>query len=303
METATSSLEGWRIGFIGLGLMGRPMARNLGRAGASMAVHSRSPGPVAELAAEGMRPAPSPREAALGNRAIILMVSDTAAVQAVMSGPEGVLAGLSPGQLVIDMGTTAVEETRRFATLVEQKQALWIDAPVSGGQVGAEAASLSIMAGGSREAFEAAMPLFCVLGRRVTRVGEAGAGQVAKAANQMIVGLTIGAVSEALALARAAGVDPARVREALDGGFASSRVLDLHGGRMVEGRFEPGARSSTQLKDLRQAEALAASLGMKLPALSLNRSLYEALVDLGDGGLDHSALIRLFDGTHRRPAG
>lgn len=300
-----TSLDGWRIGFIGLGLMGRPMARNLARAGASVTVHSRSPGPVAELAGEGMRPAATPREAAAGNRALVLMVSDTQAVGAVLDGPDGVLAGLSPGQLVVDMGTTAVEDTRRFAASVEERGALWVDAPVSGGQVGAEAASLSIMAGGSREAFEAAMPLFCVLGRRVTRVGEAGAGQVAKAANQMIVGLTIGAVSEALALARAAGVDPARVREALDGGFASSRVLELHGGRMVEGRFEPGARAATQLKDMRQAEALAVSIGLDLPALSLNRSLYEALVDLGDGNLDHAALIRLFDGTHgsRRAGG
>lgn len=290
-------LEGWTVGFVGLGLMGRPMARNLHRAGASLRIHNRSPGPVAELAADGMRPAATPRAAAEGGDAVIVMVTDTAAVDAALHGADGVLAGLAdrPGTLVVDMGTTAVPDTRRFAAEVEAAGGLYVDAPVSGGEVGAREASLSIMAGGTPEAMERAMPLFRVLGRRVTPVGPVGAGQVAKAANQMIVGLTIGAVAEALALARAAGVDPARVRDALDGGFASSRVLELHGGRMVEGRFEPGARATTQLKDMRQAEDLARGLGLDLPALSLNRALYEKLVAQGDGGLDHSALIRLFD--------
>jgi 3-hydroxyisobutyrate dehydrogenase-like beta-hydroxyacid dehydrogenase len=291
------SLEGWSVGFVGLGLMGRPMARNLHRAGARLRIHNRSPGPVAQLAADGMQPAGTPRAAAEGGDAVILMVTDTAAVDAALHGADGVLAGLAarPGTLVVDMGTTAVSDTRRFAAEVEAAGGLYVDAPVSGGEIGAREASLSIMAGGTPEAVERAMPLFRVLGRRVTHVGPVGAGQVAKAANQMIVGLTIGAVAEALALARAAGVDPARVREALDGGFASSRVLELHGGRMVENRFEPGARATTQLKDMRQAEELARSLGLDLPALSLNRALYERLVARGDGGLDHSALIRLFE--------
>jgi 3-hydroxyisobutyrate dehydrogenase-like beta-hydroxyacid dehydrogenase len=288
------ALDGMRIGFVGLGLMGKPMARHLHRAGADVAVASRSPGPAEELAAEGLRRAEGPRAAAEGAEAVVLMVSDTPAVAAVLDGPEGVLAGLAPGALVIDMGTTAVPDTRRFAETVRSRGGRWIDAPVSGGQVGAEEASLSIMAGAEEEDFERALPIFRALGKRVTRVGGPGAGQVAKAANQMIVGLTIGAVAEGLALARAAGADPAKVREALVGGFASSRILELHGLRMVEGRFEPGARVATQLKDMRQAEELARSLGLDLPGLALNRGLYEALVARGDGALDHSALYRLF---------
>lgn len=290
-EAPRPDLSGRIVAVIGLGLMGRPMARNLARAGASVVVHNRSPGPAAELAAEGMVAAISPLAAAQAADTLILMLTDTPAVEAVA---EAVLGALTPGHLVIDMGTTAVGATRRLAARVRAAGAEWVDAPVSGGQVAAEAASLTIMAGGTPDAFTRALPLFQALGRRITHVGDSGAGQIAKTANQVIVGLTIGAVAEALALAKAAGADPARVREAIRGGFAESRILELHGGRMVSGDFTPGARVTTQLKDLTQAEALAEEAGIDLPAVSLCKELYELLVETGDGGLDHAALYRLF---------
>ena len=291
-EAPRPDLSGRTVGLIGLGLMGRPMARNLARAGASLVVHNRSRGPMDELAKEGMTPAGDPAAVARAADTVILMLTDTPAVEAVA---DALLPALTPGHLVIDMGTTAVGATRHLAERVRAAGAEWVDAPVSGGQVAAEAATLTIMAGGNTEAFERARPLFEALGRRVTHVGDVGAGQVAKTANQVIVGLTIGAVAEALALAKAAGVDPARVREAIRGGFAESRILELHGARMVSGDFTPGARVTTQLKDLTQAEALAEQSGIDLPAVSLCRELYEVLVEKGDGGLDHAALFRLFE--------
>ncbi|PWC56013.1 NAD(P)-dependent oxidoreductase [Azospirillum sp. TSO22-1] len=284
-------LSGRTVGLIGLGLMGRPMARNLARAGARVVVHNRSRGPVDELAAEGMVPAADPAGVAQAADTLILMLTDTPAVEAVI---DALLGALTSGHLVIDMGTTAVGATRRLAERVRAAGAEWVDAPVSGGQVAAEATTLTIMAGGTETAFARALPLFQALGRRITHVGNTGAGQIAKTANQVIVGLTIGAVAEALALAKAAGADPAKVREAIRGGFAESRILELHGGRMVSGDFAPGARATTQLKDLTQAEALAEEAGIDLPAVSLCKELYELLVDKGDGGLDHAALYRLF---------
>ena len=289
-----TDLTGLDAGVIGLGLMGRPMALNLHRAGARVTVHNRSRGPVEALVAAGLEPAETPRAVARAADTIILMVSDTPAVEAVLTGPEGVIEGLRPGSLVIDMGTTEVPATRRLAALVRAAGGDYLDAPVSGGQIGAETATLTIMAGGTETAFARALPVFRVLGQRITHVGETGAGQIAKAANQLIVGLTIGAVAEALTLTEAAGADPARVREALEGGFAWSRVMELHGRRMIEGDFRPGAKVATQLKDLRQADELAAACGLDLPALKLNRALYQRLADRGEGDLDHSALIRLF---------
>jgi len=289
------SLQGYRIGFIGLGLMGKPMCRNLRRAGAEVMVYNRSRGAVDELAREGMAPAASAAELARGAPMVVLMVSDTLAVEAVLTGEEGVLEGLQPGALVIDMGTTDVLATRHLAERVRAAGGDYLDAPVSGGEIGAREGSLVIMMGGRTEAVARARALFEVLGQRATHVGEAGAGQVAKAANQVIVGLTIGAVAEALALARRAGVDPARVREALMGGFASSRILEVHGQRMIEGRYEPGGKVLTQRKDLAQALALAESLDLELPATRLNLALYERLVAEGGGELDHSALLRVID--------
>lgn len=287
-------LDGRAIAVIGLGLMGRPMARNLHAAGAKVTVWNRSPGPLAALAEAGLNAAQSPAEAAAAADTVIVMVSDTAAVETVLTGEAGILSALKPGSLVIDMGTTAVPDTARFADLVRDAGGRWLDAPVSGGEVGATEASLTIMAGGESSDFAEALPLFQTMGRKVTHVGGITAGQVTKAANQVIVGLTIGAVAEGLALARAAGVDPAMVRTALEGGFAWSRVMELHGNRMVTGDFKPGGKVATQRKDMAQGEALADSLGLDLPALRLNRGLYDRLVEAGGDGLDHSALYLLY---------
>lgn len=283
------------IGFIGLGLMGKPMASNLHAAGHQMYIHNRSRGAVEELAALGMKACASPSEVAERADIMILMLSDTPAVEEVLFGRFGILDNLARGQVVIDMGTTDAMATRRFAERVEEKGARFVDAPVSGGQVGATEASLSIMVGAERSDFERIRPVLEQLGRNITLVGEVGAGQVAKAANQVIVGLTIGAVAEAINLARACGVDPARMRAAFEGGFAWSRVMELHGLRMIEERLEPGGKSATQLKDLEQALDLAERVGAKMPATRLSRDLYDELVARGEGDLDHSALIRVLE--------
>lgn len=283
------------IGFIGLGLMGKPMARNLHKAGYTVTVHNRSREAVEELAAEGMTAASSPRDAAERSEAVILMLPDTPTVEQVLLGEEGVVAGMTPGLLVVDMGTTAVEATRRFAEAVEKAGGVYVDAPVSGGEVGAVEAGLTIMCGGTPEGFERARPILEAMGKHITHVGACGAGQVAKAANQVIVGLTISAVAEALHLAERSGVDPARVREAVRGGFAWSRIMELHGQRMIEGNFQPGGKSSTQRKDLQQALEQAQTVGARMPVTGLVRDLYDELVAQGQGGLDHSALIKVLD--------
>lgn len=290
-----ADVNGWKIGLIGLGHMGKPMARNLHKAGAAVTVSSRSPGPVDELAGEGLVPAGNPREVAAAADIIIIMVSDTAAVDNVLHGPDGVIAGLTPGKIVIDMGTTKVRETREWAGEVGEAGCTYIDAPVSGGQVGAEQASLSIMAGCTAEALERVRPVFDVLGRNITHIGDTGAGQVAKTANQAIVAVTLAAVAEGLTLAQRAGVDPGKVREALQGGFAESRVLDLHGGRMVERMFEPGGPARVQLKDVDQALELAGQVGLQTPTLSGNQKLWQKMIDQGWGELDQAGIIRVIE--------
>ncbi len=290
-----TGLKGRKIGFIGLGLMGKPMARNLKAAGADIVIHNRSQGVIGELAGAGMTPAESPADVAGQADTVILMLPDTAAVESVLLGPDGVVSGLRPGGLVIDMGTTKVMATRAFARDVEAAGGHYIDAPVSGGTIGAEGGSLTIMAGGADDALQRAMPIFGVLGQSTTHVGPVGTGQVAKAANQVIVGLNIGAVAEALVLARKAGADPAKVREALRGGFADSRILEVHGQRMIDGAFEPGGKCVTQRKDMDQALELAAELGFEMPATALSRDLYDKAIEAGFGDLDHSALIKAID--------
>ncbi len=292
-EGAHKTLDGWRIGFAGLGLMGRPMARHLHAAGGRIALWNRTRTVAEQLRQPGMAVCDTPKSLAQVSDIVVLMLADTAVVEQVLFGSDGIAAGLRPGSLVIDMGTTSVMATRDMAARFEDMDVDFIDAPVSGGEIGAINASLTIMAGGSDTAIARAMPLFEVLGSQFTHVGETGAGQVAKAANQIIVGLNIGAVAEALALVEAAGVDPRRVREALLGGFAGSRILEVHGLRMIERRFEPGARVTTQHKDMRQACELGELLGQALPATALGRTLYQRLIEAGDGDLDHSALIRL----------
>jgi 3-hydroxyisobutyrate dehydrogenase-like beta-hydroxyacid dehydrogenase len=293
-----SNLSETTIGFIGLGLMGKPMCRNLMKAGARLVVTNRSERPRIEMQKEGATAVDTPAEVAAQAGIIIIMVADTLAVESVLEGQDGVFKATRPGTLIIDMSTTLMPATKSFAACAENKGCLYVDAPVSGGTIGAEAGNLTIMAGGSDEAFNMALPVLQALGDRITHVGSVGAGQVAKAANQVIVGLTIGAVAEALALAKAAGVDPGKVREALKGGFADSRILEVHGKRMVDGDFTPGAKSTIQRKDMDQAVALASELGLNLPATSLSRELYDRLIGSGGADLDHAALFKVIDKPH-----
>ena len=242
-----------------------------------------------------MTPAKTPADAAGAAETVILMLPDTAAVEKVLRSADGVVGGLKPGGLVIDMGTTKVIATRTFARDVEAAGGDYIDAPVSGGTIGAEGGTLTIMAGGSDAAMEKAKPVLDVLGQSTTHVGATGTGQVAKTANQVIVGLNIGAVAEALTLAKKAGADPARVRDALAGGFADSRILEVHGKRMIDDTFIPGGKCITQRKDLFQALELAEDLGFEMPATALNMALYDKVIEAGLGNLDHSALIKAID--------
>lgn len=288
----TGTLKNWQTGFIGLGLMGRPMCLNLLHAGAELTVYNRTPA-VAEAIQQPPRLTAVRSVAELAQRVniVILMVADTAAVESILFGPHGLSSTLRPGSLVIDMGTTAVTATRQFADRLCAKHIDFIDAPVSGGEIGAINGSLSIMAGGSADAIARAQPIFDVLGKATIHIGEVGCGQITKAANQIIVGLNIGAVAEALTLARLAGADLVKVREALMGGFAASRILEVHGQRMIDATFQPGGKVTTQHKDLTQAIELAAEYRQQLPASELNRALYSELIAQGQDELDHSALI------------
>ena len=286
------ALDGWKIGFIGLGLMGKPMARNLHAAGADVSLTSRSSGPAEELAGEGMTALATPREVTKASDLVIIMVTDTSAVDKVLHGPDGVIAGLAPGKTVIDMSTTKVRETREWAEEVKAADAFYIDAPVSGGTVGAKAGNLTIMIGGADDALATAMPVLEVLGQNITHIGDVGAGQVTKTANQAIVGITLAAVAEGLTLAARAGVDPAKVRTALLGGFAESRVLDLHGGRMVEREFTPGGRASVHHKDILQALELADQVGLDLLSTRTNLELWQKMMDRGWQDLDQAGIIR-----------
>ena len=284
-----------RIGVIGIGHMGRPIANNLYSEGAFVTVYSRSLKKNDSLIVQGLSGASTHRELTELSDIIILMVTDTDSVNHVLHGNSGVISGLSKGKIVIDMGTTKVRETRQWAEEIEKLGGVFIDAPVSGGQVGAEEGSLSIMVGASTESLSLVRPVFEVLGKNITHIGEVGAGQVAKTANQSIVGITLAAVAEGLTLAKKAGVDPAKVRLALQGGFAESRVLDLHGGRMVERMFEPGGPARVQLKDLNQAIELADQVGLKTPSVRNAQTLWKKMVDNGWGELDQAGIIRVIE--------
>ncbi len=285
-----------RIGFIGLGIMGKPMAQNLLKAGYPLVVLDRVQEPVNELVAAGAKAGVSPQDVAEQTDVIITMLPDSPDVDEVVLGADGVLAGLRPDALVIDMSTVLPSVARRIAAAVRDKAADALDAPVSGGQVGATNATLTIMVGGSQDAFDRARPIFEKMGKNITLVGEAGAGQVTKAANQIIVGVTIAAVSEALLLAAKAGVDPFRVREALMGGFASSRILELHGNRMIERTFEPGFKTKLHRKDMQIILDTARELGLALPMSAQVAELMNGMIGGGGGELDHSALVKVFEG-------
>ena len=287
------NLNSMKVGFVGLGLMGKPMARNLKKAGAEVTVFNRSKASVLELVEEGFNAADSPVELAQTDF-VICMVSDTAAVEDILFGPKGIIEANKPRCTVVDMGTTEVNATRNFAERLNAAGIGFVDAPVSGGEIGAINAQLSIMVGASDSDMDRTRFLLEVLGRQVVHVGAVGAGQIAKAANQIIVGLTIGAVAEAFALARDGGVDIERVWQALGGGFADSRILQIHGRRMIEGSFEPGGKSTTQHKDLVQALDFAQTNETELPSTKLCRDLYAELIRMGSGDLDHSALFKLY---------
>ncbi len=286
-------LTSTKIGFIGLGLMGKPMARNLRNAGAQVTVFNRSQPSVDELVNEGFEAADSPACAARSNF-VICMVSDTAAVENVLFGQNGVIESNNSDCTVIDMGTTEVTATREFAERLDAAGIRYVDAPVSGGEIGAVNGQLSIMVGAADVDMLRTRSIFDVLGRRVVHVGEVGSGQIAKAANQIIVGLTIGAVAEAFALARDGGADLDRVWQALGGGFADSRILQLHGRRMIDESYAPGGKITTQHKDLVQALKFAQTNQTELPSTALCRDLYQKLIQRGEGELDHSALFRLY---------
>ncbi|QFG21252.1 NAD(P)-dependent oxidoreductase [Actinomadura sp. WMMB 499] len=283
------------IGFIGLGVMGRPMAANLVAAGHRLTVHRESAA-AREALGERARFARSVAEVTRNSEVVLLMLPDTPDVEAVMRADDGVLAALRPGTLVIDMSSISPSAERELAGEVAAAGGAYLDAPVSGGEVGAREGTLSIMVGGDRAAVERAMPVFEVLGGRISHIGGAGAGQVAKVANQIVVGVTIEAVAEALRLAEAADVDPGAVWDALLGGFASSRVLEVHGARMIKGEFEPGFRMALHRKDLGLAVEASARLDVALPASGLVHQLMNSAVAKGLGDHDHSALRLLLDG-------
>ena len=284
-----------RIGFIGLGVMGRPMATNLVRAGVGLVVHSRSPAPVDELVAAGATRADTPSEVAAVADVVVTMLPDTPDIERVLFADRGLLDGVRAGALVIDMSTIDPSAARGFARRLAERDVAILDAPVSGGERGAIDGTLSIMVGGPDDAFERALPILRVLGENVTHVGGAGAGQIAKACNQLIVGATIQAVGEALVLAAKAGVDPAGVREALLGGFAGSKILEVHGRRMLEGDFTPGFRAALHRKDARIVTGTADEFGSPLPSFTVVAAALEALVDAGRGDLDHAALVTLLE--------
>ncbi len=280
-----------KIGFIGLGIMGAPMAGHLLAAGhevfASLHVNPARP----ELLEAGLEIVDSPRAAAEAGEVVVVMVPDTPQVEEVLFAPGGVAEGLSPGKLVIDMSSISPIATRDFAARVREKGCGYLDAPVSGGEVGAKAASLTIMVGGPEDEFERARPLFELMGKNITLVGENGVGQTVKVANQIVVALTIEAVGEALVFASKAGADPAKVRQALMGGLAQSRILEVHGQRMIERTFDPGFRIELHAKDLNLALQGAKSLGVALPNTATAQELFNSCAAHGDGALDHSGLV------------
>ena len=282
-----------KIGFIGLGIMGLPMAENLKKAGHDIAVPER-----ASLTAEARAAftvLPDATAVAAAGEVIILMVPDTPDVERVLFGDAGVAAGLAPGKLVIDMSSISPTATKDYAARINALGCDYLDAPVSGGEVGARNAALTIMIGGPDAAFERALPLFQAMGKNITLVGGNGAGQVTKVANQIIVALNIAAVAEALVFASKAGADPAKVRAALMGGFANSRILEVHAERMINRTFNPGFRIALHQKDLNLALQSARELGVALPNTASTQQLFSAVAAMGGAGLDHSGLIRALE--------
>jgi len=283
-----------RIGFIGLGLMGKPMALNLLKKGFGLTVHSRSQAPVDALAAAGASTAGSPSEVAAGSDVVITMVPDSPDVRLVLEGPRGVFETIRPGSVIIDMSTIAPAVARELAGKAESRGVAMLDAPVSGGEIGAINGTLSVMVGGDAAALERVRPVLNALGNpeRVIHIGPSGAGQVCKACNQICIGGALASVSEAFAIARKAGIDPSRVREALLGGFAASRVLEVHGERILKGNYVPGFKTKLYHKDLGIVGQTIHELDVPAPVAALVQQYVSALMAAGLGDDDYSALAK-----------
>jgi len=284
-----------KVGFIGLGIMGLPMARNLMEAGYELTVHNRSPEKAQELGEEGATVAGSPREVAQKSDVIITMLPDSPQVQEVVAGEDGILEDIEEGSLIVDMSTISPVVTEELAEAVKKKGASMLDAPVSGGDVGAIEGTLSIMVGGEEEDFERARPLFEAMGKTITHVGASGTGQVVKAANQIVVALTIEAVSEALVLGSKGGVSPEKVLDVLSGGLAGNKVMEVKREKFLTHRFDPGFRSELHHKDLGIALAAGREYGVVLPVTAIVDQMLLAMMSKGWGGEDHSALLRIIE--------
>jgi len=283
------------IGFIGLGLMGKPMAKNLLQAGFNLTVHSRSRGPVDELAAHGAKAARSPREVAAASEVVITIVPDSPEVEAVVAGPDGILAGAKPGLIHIDMSTISPVATRRIAEVEKQARVTMLDAPVSGGTVGAEAGTLSIMVGGDEATFNACQEVFVALGKRITYLGPNGAGQTTKACNQIMTAGIYAVMSEALVLAAKSGLDPAKVVDVLAGGAARCWALEMRAPKILKRELNPGFKASMQYKDLNIVAETARAQGVPMPVTAVVRELYAALLADGKGDLDGSAVVTVLE--------
>jgi 2-hydroxy-3-oxopropionate reductase len=282
------------IGFIGLGIMGKPMAGHLIKGGHTLFLYSRS-GVPQEVTAAGGKACASPKEVAQKSDIIITMVPDTPDVEKVLFGANGLAEGLSKGKIVIDMSSISPIETKKFAKRINELGCEYVDAPVSGGEVGAKNAALTIMVGASQAIFDKVKPVFDLMGKNITLVGGNGDGQTCKVCNQIIVALNLEAVSEALVFASKAGADPAKVRQALMGGFAASRILEVHGERMIKRTFNPGFRIELHQKDLNLALAGARAMGMSLPNTATAQELFNSCVADGGAKWDHSAIVRALE--------
>lgn len=283
------------IGFIGLGIMGTPMAGHLLKAGYRVRVYDVVVAQREKLVAQGALGAGSPKEAARSAEVIITMLPASAIVEAVILGENGVLGAMEKGAVLIDMSTTSITTTKKIVAAVEEAGLIMLDAPVSGGDVGAIEATLSIMVGGPEAAFQKVLPVLQKMGRNITHVGGTGSGQVAKACNQVVVALTIEAVAEALVLAKKCGADPAKIREAMMGGFAQSRVLELHGKRMIERNFVPGGKVRLHQKDLDIVLEAAKDVGVYMPGTALVTQIWNSLAAMGGLDWDHSAIVRAIE--------
>jgi 2-hydroxy-3-oxopropionate reductase len=284
-----------RVGFVGLGIMGRPMAKNLINAGYSLAVYARRPDMMKPLVTAGATGCETPQAVAAQSDITFTMVSDTPDVEQVILGEQGVIHGAQANSIVVDMSTISPSATRHMAEMLIQRDIHMLDAPVSGGEQGAIDGTLSIMVGGKEDTFQKVLPLFEVLGKNIVHIGDHGAGQVTKACNQIVIAQTLVAVSEAFILARVSGADPAKVRAALLGGFAGSRVLETHGQRILEHNFKPGFKARLHQKDLRICMEAAHELGIALPGASLATQTVNALIGEGLGEEDSSALATILE--------